>query len=388
MQFTYDILTRIPTAEWVLLAVLAVVWLYQLCFWTVCMAAVLHRRCRLREGRVVLPIRRPPVTVVVCARNEGVNLEAYLQMLLTQDYPEYEVIVVNDASEDNTREVVEHYQHRYPNLRMTFVPQEARIRSSKKLALTLAVKAARYDHLLLTDADCRPESVHWIDEMMHGFTDGVEVVLGFGAYFEEPGCLNRLIQYDTLFNGLLYMGRALTGHPYMGVGRNLAYRKNTFFGHKGFAGLLDQRAGDDDLFVNKVATRRNVNVAVTTDSLTWSVPKHRWKDWLQQKARHLSVSPRYKASSKLMLTFEPFTRALFYGMIIAIGCIASWPVQAAAGVLLLTRWLWQSIILTRSAHAFGLRGFGLTVLWYDICLPVLNLLLMLHHKLFRRHIRW
>ena len=235
---------------------------------------------------------QPGVSVVVCAKNEGDNLQHYLTALLCQRYPTFEVIVVNDASEDNTQFVLDHYQQLYSNLHLTFVPSDAMVRSSKKLALTLAAKAAKYDYLLLTDADCRPESPEWIAEMMKGFSKPeTELVIGYGGYFQEHHAVNRRIQYDTIFNAMQYLGMAMSRHPYLGVGRNLAYKKETFFKNRGFAGLLSARAGDDDLFVNKVCNARNTEVVLTPMSYTWSIPKRTFREWRVQKARHLSVAP-------------------------------------------------------------------------------------------------
>ena len=372
--------------EIILLSLFSLVWLYQLYFWLRYMLAVWLYDKKVKKGKVVRSTNRPPVTVVVCARNEAYNLDAYLQALLSQDYPEYEVIIVNDESEDDTESIIKKYQRRYDNLRLTFVPRDARVRSSKKLALTLAAKAAKYDYLLLTDADCRPESTEWISEMMSGFTEGKEVVLGFGAYFREHTAINRIIQYDTLFNGLQYLGMAIAGHPYMGVGRNLAYRKDMFFKHKGFYGMLDQKAGDDDLFVNKVSNRGNTAVVVSKQSVTWSVPKHTFKEWMIQKERHLSVSPRYRTSSKLRLLFEPTTRGLFYGLLIVavvLTCLKILPLTAlwvALGAFSL-RFLWQIIIFNMSARLFGTKPFGISLILWDIFLPLNNLFLLILHRL-------
>ena len=319
---------------------------------------------------------QPGVTVIICAHNESYNLKAYIQSLLTQDYPTYEVIIVNDGSEDSTQAVIENYAILDSRVRTTFVPNGARVRSTKKLALTLAAKAAKYDYLLLTDADCRPESTHWISAMMAGFEQGrgqKEIVLGYGAYFSEPTMLNAVIQYDTLFNGLHYMGAAMTGKPYMGVGRNLAYRKDTFFAHGGFSNLMKTCAGDDDLFVNKVATRDNVAVVNSRDSLTWSVPEKRWKDWWQQKRRHLSVSSEYSARSRRHLANEPLARGLFYALEIAIFVLGSPLAICAAYVLLLMRIMMQLIVLNRGARLLGQPRMGLEIVCYDIFLPLVTL---------------
>jgi glycosyltransferase involved in cell wall biosynthesis len=95
----------------------------------------------------------PPVSVIVCARNEYNNLQEYLPILLSQDYPNYEVIVVDDSSEDETEFLLERLSHQYAHLYHTFVPRGARVVSSKKLALTIGLKAAHHEHILLTDAD-------------------------------------------------------------------------------------------------------------------------------------------------------------------------------------------------------------------------------------------
>jgi len=342
------------------------------------------------------PQPKPGVSVIVCARNEADNLHHYLQALCCQKYPTFEVIVVNDGSEDQTQTVLEHYTQLFRNLRLTFVPNDAWVRSSKKLALTLAAKAAKYDYLLLTDADCRPESPYWIEEMMRGFQDEeTEVVIGYGGYFEEPRAINRLIQYDTVTSAMTYLGFAMSGHPYMGVGRNLAYRKSTFFSNHGFAGQLGQRAGDDDLFVNKVATRHNTEVVLTPNSYTWSIPKHTYAEWRIQKYRHLSVSPAYKTATKLRLALEPTVRGLWYGVMIAIlvlsvlGILTEPVVWIVAAALFVGRLCCQIVLTTRAAHIFGVHGFGPGVPVYDIFLPVFNLCMLIRHSFRKKkELKW
>lgn len=331
----------------------------------------------------------PGVSVILCAHNESYNLSYYLQALLTQDYPLYEVIVVDDGSEDETRAVVESYMVRDPRLRMTFVPYGARVGSTKKLALTLAAKAAQYEFLLLTDADCIPESNQWIRTMMAGFEENKDIVLGFGAYFGEKGHVNRLVRYDTLFNGLHYLGAALCGYPYMGVGRNLAYRKSLFFDSGGFTHLMGSRAGDDDLFVNHVATKANTAVVLSRDSYTWSPAKKTMKEWWQQKRRHLSVSPQYRLPTKIRLALEPMSRGLFYAMLVVIGVyypVISILMAVAVGLFLLRWWLQTSIIDT-SARRMGLQRFSMwSILWFDIALPLVSLYMLIVPQ--RKNNKW
>lgn len=383
--------------DWVLLGILAALFIGQLyfCFRYLCAPLRKMHRDKISEGIQPLTIDGTPgVSVVLCAHNESDNLSQYLQALLTQDWPEYEVIVVDDGSEDETRAIVESYMVRDPRLHMTFVPLGARVGSTKKLALTLAAKASQYDYLLLTDADCVPESNRWIAQMMHGFAGNKDIVLGFGAYFYEKGHVNRLVRYDTLLNGLHYLGAALCGHPYMGVGRNLAYRKSFFFESGGFTQMMGNYAGDDDLFVNHVATHKNTAVVLSRDSFTWSPAKTTMREWWQQKRRHLSVSPNYRESTKVRLALEPVSRGLFYALTLAMlilywPAVQIWPFAIGvitipflvAPVLFLLRWIILTSIMNTAARKMRLHRFNMfSVLWFDISLPLVALYMLMVPK--------
>ena len=376
--------------DWTLLGALLLLFVAQVYWYSRYMAAPARRIRKDKKSSISnlqSPMSEAPgVSIIIAAHNEGYNLSQYLPALLTQDWPEYEVIVVDDGSEDDTREVVEQYMVHDPRLHMTFVPRGARVGSTKKLAITLGAKSAQYDYLLLTDADCVPAGNQWIREMMQGF-DKADLVLGFGAYFEEEGHINRLVRYDTLFNGLHYLGAALCGHPYMGVGRNLAYRKSLFFESGGFTHLMTNRAGDDDLFVNRVATKENTAVVLSRESFTWSLSKKTFKEWWQQKRRHVSVSPAYKEETKTRLALEPITRGLFYAMVLVtvIGYGLSVISLVAAG-LFLVRWILQTFVLNTSARRMGLKRFNMfTVLWFDLTLPLVNLYMLVVPK---RKLKW
>ena len=384
----YQLLSHI---DLILLGALLIVWIYQCYFYLRYMQGVNRWLRRNKQATPVADSDLPKVSVIVCARNEEDNLRNYLHTLLNQDYPCYEVIVVNDGSEDETQRVLEEYSLQCSNLYVTFVPREARVISSKKLAMTIGIKAANYDHLLLTDADCRPESRQWIREMMQGFVQGgeeTEMVLGYGAYFEKKTVLSSLINYDTLFIGLQYLGMAAAKHPYMGVGRNLAYKKDTFFKNEGFRGLLNERSGDDDLFVNKVATRNNTAIVCSRNSITWSVPKTTWGEWIHQKRRHLSVSHHYKLGSKIRLGMEPLTRGLFYALLIAIGFFGGDMLLAIGYGLWWLRLVIQLCVINTSAYRLGGRLFGIEIVAYDIILPLISAWILGTKRFHKRRMYW
>jgi glycosyltransferase involved in cell wall biosynthesis len=253
-----------------------------------------------------------PISVIICARNEAENLENFLPSILTQDYPDYEVIVVDDCSTDDTDLILQKFQAMYPRLRTSVIKEDKKFTHAKKLAVTIGIKAAKNDRLLFTDADCQPESNQWIRQMSDHFTEKVSIVLGYGGYFSQPGFLNRFIRYDTLMIALNYFSFALLRIPYMGVGRNLAYRRSLFYDGKGFASHFHLASGDDDLFVNEHATRTNTAIVVSPESHTRSAPKQSFERWSFQKKRHFSTSNLYKPGHKILLGLEPLSRLLFY----------------------------------------------------------------------------
>ncbi|MGQ9847847.1 MAG: glycosyltransferase [Bacteroidales bacterium] len=255
----------------------------------------------------------PPVSVIICARNEEENLKKHLPSVLNQNYPQYEVIVVNDASEDNSSWVLDAFAKQYPHLKVSTIKKDEKFDHNKKLAITIGIKAANYEHLLFTDADCEVPSPDWIKQMIQSYKPNTEIVLGYGGYIKTKGFLNKLIRFDSLFIAMQYMGFAKAGIPYMGVGRNLSYKKTLFFNNKGFARHASLQSGDDDLFVNETANKQNTEINTTTH--TRSEAKKSFALWIIQKKRHQTTFKRYKKRHQLLLTLEPLSRAVFYLMI-------------------------------------------------------------------------
>jgi cellulose synthase/poly-beta-1,6-N-acetylglucosamine synthase-like glycosyltransferase len=281
----------------------------------------------------------PGLSVIICAKNEEQNLRHYLPHVLQQDYPEFEVVVVNDSSTDESEQVLMELAQEFRQLRYTSIPVDEKLQRGKKLALTIGLKSARYAHVVLTDADCYPVSNHWLKRMAANFSDKHKIVLGCGRYEREKGLLNTLIRYETTFTAIQYLSYAIKGKPYMGVGRNLAYEKTLFFENKGFSGHYHLLSGDDDLFVNANATGRNCVVEFSPESHTLSRPESTFRDWIKQKKRHLSVGQYYKIGSRVRLASEWISRITLYTTLIWICISLPWRIIACPlfGLLLITR---------------------------------------------------
>ena len=284
-----------------------------------------------------------PVSVIICARDEAANLAKNLPGSLVQQYnTTHEVIVVDDNSFDDTKYLLEEFQKMYHQLQVVELKQEAKLIPGKKFPLSIGIKTAKHEIVLLTDADCVPASEFWIDKMQQSFDENTEIVLGYGAYHKKDGLLNKIVRWETFHTALQYFSYALAGKPYMGVGRNLSYKKTIFFRHKGFSAHNNIASGDDDLFINMAATKKNTKINIDKDAFTLSEPPKTWGAWIKQKNRHYSTGKFYKPLHKFLLGLYTFSHIMFYPLLAASLLLYNWQL---ALIVFGIRFLIQGIIL-------------------------------------------
>lgn len=242
---------------------------------------------------------RPSVSIIIAAKNELENLQELIPVLMEQEYPDFELIIAINNSTDKSEEFLKGMKNTDDRIKFLTILNTPDTISPKKYSLEKAINLADNEILLFTDADCRPNSSKWIEKMVSQLEG--DIVLGYSPYFEENSLLNDFIQYETFQTGILYLGLATIGKPTLGVGRNLLYRKSLFINNKGFENHLDSWSGDDDLFVNQVASKTNTRISISEDSFVYSIPKKEWLSWAKQKIRHLSVGNKYKSSSRAII---------------------------------------------------------------------------------------
>ncbi len=313
----------------------------------------------------------PPVSVIICARSESARLIEYLPFIFEQDYPSFEVIVVNDRSWDDSKDILRAFEVRYPNLlRVIHIEESTHPHHGKKMALTIGIKGARHEVLLLTDADCKPQSNQWIKEMVSAYGAQTEIVLGYSPYKRQKGLLNKLIRFDTFQSGLNYLSFALAGVPYMGVGRNLSYQKSLFFRQSGFKTHYHIASGDDDLLINAAAHSRNTAVCIEEKARVTSLPKTTWEEWYRQKKRHFTTAPHYRFAHKLLLGLFPFSFWLMVLSSIVLGLIHSY-LFIILGTWLL-RILLQIVIFSRVMRKLGDRDLLWAAPFWELCLQLIH----------------
>ena len=288
-----------------------------------------------------------PLSVIICAKNEAENLKKNLPYIIQQDYNNFEIVLVNDGSTDKTLKIMELFASKHNTIKIVDVKTIEAFWGNKKYALTLGIKASSNNFLVFTDADCKPNSNKWLAHLSSKFSNNNAIVLGYGAYAKKPfSFLNKLIRFETLLTAIQYFSYAKLGMPYMGVGRNLAYRKELFFDNSGFNDHMSIKSGDDDLFINAIANNKNTAICVSRESMTISEPKTTFKDWILQKRRHITTARFYKSKHQILL-------GLFY-----ISQLTFW---IFSGILLLVGYNWPwliALIICRITIQFFSVGFA------------------------------
>jgi glycosyltransferase involved in cell wall biosynthesis len=325
------------------------------------------------------------VSVILCAHDEEHNLKELVPLLLAQDHPEFEIIIVEDRSNDGSYDYLLQATQEHSILKMVRVANKPEYINGKKFGITLGIRAAKYDWLLFTDADCRPDSKHWITRMTGRYNDYTQFVLGFSPYRKTDGFLNAFIRFESLLTGIQCFGMALLGRPYMGVGRNLAYTKSLFLQSKGFNNYLGVTGGDDDLFVNLHATRLNTQVCIGQDATTLSNPKNSWSDFMNQKLRHLFAGKHYKFSDKMILGLFMISWLLTWFLVLPVIFFAQpiWPLLFT----FLLRWGLLVWLLHKASHRLGGQFEAWKTPLLDFIFPFYYLVTGLRALVVKR-IRW
>lgn len=366
------------TTDLILLSATGVLFIIQLIYYFGLYNRIHTNNTAVQKGDVHFTQELQPLSVVISARNESENLRKFLPSILEQDYPEFEVIVINDGSTDESEDLLSALEEKYPNLYHSFTPDTARYVSRKKLSLTLGIKASKYDWLVFTEANCTPASNQWLRLMARNFTPRTEIVLGYSGYERGKGWLHRRVSFDSLFTSLRYLGFALAGKPYIGIGRNLAYRKELFFNVKGYSNHLNLQRGEDDLFINQISNENNTRVETDINSTVRMQPVEYYKDWKEEKVSYMATARFYKGSQRLLLGFETLSRLLFYATCvagIALGILhLHWLVAGIAFLLWLLRYVVQAVIINKTATEMGdNRHYYLTLPLFDILRPLQSL---------------
>lgn len=355
----------------------AVALVIELLCYTLIYTGLTRRRRSAPEAQEPLP----SVSVVVVAHNRDTDLRAYLPLLLEQDYPDYDVIVVNDSSWDDTDHVIEQLQATYPHLETARIPAEARLISNKKFGILLAALHSRKDILLFTEPTTRPYSPHWIRMMVSNFSAGIDYVTAPFAIDDRSTMLQHAIAYDMLTIEMRTLGLSRLGCHIAGYNRNMAYRRTEFFARKGFAGTMHKTAGEDDLIISRHAHRANARYESRAEAHTIEMEQYTLRSWRYEKQRQCSTLTDYSTAGLMLIRLEPTARYIYYiagtlALILALRAqLTTVALALAAGYVV--KAATQLAVVNIEARRLHQRRFGPSALIFDILLPIISATMLL-----------
>ncbi len=328
-----------------------------------------------------------PVSIVLCARDAYEYLTELVPVLLNQDYPDFEIVIVNDCSDDETEEYLKDLERRETRIKPVQLKQHLNFFNGKKFPLSMGIKSAQNDLIVLTDCNCMPTNDQWLRSVVNCYGKNTEVVIGYSPFVRKKGLLNSLIRFDAVQNALLYLSAALKGHPYMGIGKNLSYRKELFYRNKGFTSHYITSVGDDDLFVSQVATKKNTEVLIDPDNTILTTPTGSFHQWMRQKSGRYSTVQQYNARTRTMLSLFYISQFLFYVSFIALIALCAKPAFAITGgevfyipilvFFFLLRFGSQLFIYHKASKRLGEKGMLPGLIAFDFLFAFLSPLLRL-----------
>ena len=335
-----------------------------------------------RNARPKLNEELEPVSIVLCARDAYEYLTELLPALLKQDYPDFEIVVVNNCSDDETEEYLKDLERNEPRIKPVQLKQHLNFFNGKKFPLSMGIKSAKNDLIILTECNCMPVNDQWLRSVVNRYNNRTEIVIGYSPYVQKKSSLNRLMRFDALQNGLLYLSAALNHHPYMGIGRNLSYRKELFYRNQGFISHYTTAVGDDDLFINQVATKKNTEVLIDAENAILTNPTSSFRLWMRQKSSRYSTVSKYNPRARLMLSLFYTSQFLFYASFIALLALCTQPAFTITNgtmfyipilvFFFLLRFGTQLFIYKKASKRLGEKGLLPGLIVYDFLFAFLS----------------
>lgn len=365
--------------SFILLLIFGIALIIQLVYhWAVFSKVAFYKR----NARPKLDEELEPASIVICARDSYEYLTELIPVLLNQDYPDYEIVVVNDCSDDETEEYLKDLERKESKIKPVQLKQHLNFFNGKKFPLSMGIKSAQNDLIVFTECNCMPTNDQWLRSVVNRYNNKTEIVIGYSPYVQKKSFLNRLMRFDAMQNGLLYLSAALRRHAYMGIGKNLSYRKELFYRNKGFISHYTTSVGDDDLFINQTATKKNTEVLIDAEDAILTTPTNSFKLWMRQKSSRYSTVSKYGSRARLMLSLFYISQFLFYASFIALICLFAKPAFSITNgavfyipilvFFFLLRFETQLFIYHKASKRLGEKGLLPGLLAYDFIFAFLS----------------
>ncbi|MCR5820819.1 MAG: glycosyltransferase [Bacteroidaceae bacterium] len=212
-----------------------------------------------------------PLTIVIPAHNQAEQLRKHLPAILNQDYEDFEVVVVVIASSDDTVALLEAMEQRYKYLRHTSTPNSAHNISLERLALTLGIRGAQHEWVVVTQANAEPISKNWLYDIATTIRrhPKAELVLGFARYEKHSSnWFDLKIGFYRLWHAIANFDHVEACYPAVrGDGCNMAVRKSLFLSSSCFSETQNLSVGACELMANRLSNKYNTALCMDADAV-------------------------------------------------------------------------------------------------------------------------
>ncbi len=369
----------------ILIVAMAAALAIEMVYYIIIYASLIRQNKKAKKNKIAYNNELPPLSVIITAGDARENLKRTLEAVLEQDYPKFEVIVVDNGKNDTSAELITILQHKYENLHHSFIPSSSRNVSRKKLATNIGIKASHYEHLVFTEAGCKPASNKWLRSIGENFVDGKDIVIGYSSYEKGKKIGNRIIDFYNIFHNMRFLGLAAIGCPYMAIGRNMAFRKELYFENKGYSSNLKLDLGWDDILINQIARGKNTRVECRKESTMRMLPPESMHYWREEQLGRLSTAKQFSGLKRYALGFETLSKIVFLASSIALTTISyqekDYMIMGVAIAAILIRLIMVTSVINMTSKTLGdKQRFYLSMPLFDIVQPLRSLCVKIRYK--------
>lgn len=308
-----------------------------------------------------------PISVILYVKNSELYLEKNIDYFINQKYPKFEILLVNNASSDNTDIILEKLSEKHKSLRIINVENNESFWGNKKYTYTLAIKAAKYEHLIFSEIDCKPVSENWIHEINKSFSSKKTIILGYKRLLKTSSLFNLIIRFDNLLESIKSFSFTKINSPYSADSRNYAFTKKDFYRVNGFINHIKIKNGKEDLFVKDAKQKYNSAYTLSDESFVESSKSLSFKEWFLNKKNSNLLKRHYSFKNQFLLNAFSFSKVFLYFLTIILLLIHDWKI-----ILI----IFSSYIIFQSVITFIInRKFKETSIFY--LSPILDFLLVL-----------
>jgi len=311
-----------------------------------------------------------PLSLIYTVRNEETRLKNNMAPVLSINGVDFEVIVVDDFSQDNSFQVLGMLRGRSDRLKVSTLQQETRF--STKMAQNLALKAASFEWILTVPISYENASIEWISGISNALDFNKTVVLSYCSAQNSGGFINRIYRIENYLSFTKSVGYILNNFPFVYSEENVAFQKKKYFEIGGHGLKISEQYANLELLINFFIRKKTTSILFESVTAIKKTEDLIWNDYLDILKKSLRIEKHLSGSKKAMLAFDEITKLLFppVTVVVIILLFDLWPLFSA---LLLIMFIARLVIIKIMQNRLNERKIFISSLLYDLIVPYFKL---------------